>query len=87
MAEALSILKKIPVNAICSDYNMRDGTGLELLEKLYRENNKIPLLLMSGDDDRRIIEAVKRYGATFCCKTDYDLLEKVQAMAGTTKPV
>ena len=34
VAEALKILDSVPVHAICSDFNMRDGTGLELLEKI-----------------------------------------------------
>lgn len=35
VTEAQKILDTIPVDAICSDFNMRDGTGLDLLEKLY----------------------------------------------------
>lgn len=33
---------------------------------------------MSGDDDRRLVETVERYGATFCCKTDFELLKKIK---------
>ena len=80
VAEALKTLDTVPVHAICSDFNMRDGTGIELLERLYHEKNKIPFLLMSGDDDRRLIEITVRYGAAFCCKTDFDLLEKIKEM-------
>jgi len=80
VAEALKTLDTVPVHAICSDFNMRDGTGIELLERLYHEKNKIPFLLMSGDDDRRLIEITKQYGAAFCCKTDFDLLEKIKEM-------
>ena len=32
--EALTILKSITVDAICSDFNMKDGTGVDLLEKI-----------------------------------------------------
>ena len=80
VAEALKILDSVPVHAICSDFNMRDGTGLELLEKLHHGNVKIPFLLMSGDDDCRLVDITKRYGAAFCCKTDFDLLEKIKEM-------
>ena len=31
--EALDILQAVTVDAICSDFNMKDGTGLDLLEK------------------------------------------------------
>ena len=85
VAEALKTLDTVPVHAICSDFNMRDGTGLELLERLYHENIKIPFLLMSGDNDRRLAETAERYGAAFCCKTDFDLLGKIKEM-GMSRP-
>ena len=85
VAEALKTLDTVPVHAICSDFNMRDGTGIELLERLYHENVKIPFLLMSGDDDRRLVDITKRYGAAFCCKTDFDLLGKIKEM-GMSSP-
>lgn len=44
------------------------------------ENIKIPFLLMSGDNDRRLAETAERYGAMFCCKTDFDLLRKIKEM-------
>ena len=36
--------------------------------------------LLLVDDDRRLIEITERYGAAFCCKTDFDLLEKIKEM-------
>ena len=80
ITEAMKILDTVPVHAICSDFNMPDGTGLELLEKLHHENVKFPFLLMSGNDDRRLVDITERYGAAFCCKTDFDLLEKIKEM-------
>lgn len=78
--EALNILDTVPVNAICSDFSMQDGTGIELLEKMYYAGIKIPFLLMSGNDDYRLSDAAERYGAVFCCKTDIELLEKIRKM-------
>lgn len=54
VADALKILESVTVDAICSDFNMRDGTGLELLIKLRQKGVKVPFLLMSGDDDTRL---------------------------------
>ena len=47
--DALRVLsdKEKEIEAICSDYNMRDGTGLDLLEKVRQEGITIPFLLMS----------------------------------------
>ena len=78
--EAINILKTVAVNAICSDYNLLDGTGLELLIKLRRSNIKIPFLLMSGSDDYRLADLAEQNGAIFCCKTDIELLEKIQKL-------
>ena len=47
--DALNTLKTITVDAICSDFNMKDGTGLDLLEKIRQKGLKTPFLLMSGD--------------------------------------
>ena len=54
VADALKILESVTVDAVCSDFNMRDGTGLELLIKLRQKGVKVPFLLMSGDDDTRL---------------------------------
>lgn len=35
--EALKTLGVVQIHAICSDFNMKDGTGIELLERLYHE--------------------------------------------------
>ncbi len=81
ITEALKILEQGSVNVVCSDFNMRDGTGLDLLKKLRDENMKTPFLLMSGNYDARLADATARYGAVFCCKTDFELLEKIKETA------
>ncbi len=52
--DALNTLKTITVDAICSDFNMKDGTGLDLLEKIRQKGLKTPFLLMSCDDSRAL---------------------------------
>ena len=46
--DALNILQAITVDAICSDFNMRDGTGLDLLEDIRQRGISVPFLLMSN---------------------------------------
>lgn len=79
--EALRCLDKNTVDLICSDYNMPDGTGLELLEHLYRRGQKFPFILMSGMEETFVINSVRFYGGTFCNKTDPDLLATIRKMA------
>lgn len=46
------------VDAICSDFNMKDGTDLELLEQLRSKGAQIPFLLMSGNNDFHLANIV-----------------------------
>lgn len=70
--EALDILQAFTVDAICSDFNMKDDTGLDLLEKIRHKGLKTPFLLMSGDDSRTLEQKanqnIKRQ-LTFVCLT------------------
>ena len=78
--DALDTLQTITVDAICSDFNMKDGTGLDLLEKIRQQGLKTPFLLMSGDDSRALEKKAKLYYGGFCCKTDFDLIRKIKAL-------
>lgn len=79
--EALQVLENTGIEAICSDFNMKDGTGLDLLREIRQRNLDTPFLLMSGDDDVTLEKETKHYGGVFCCKTDYDFIAKVKALA------
>ena len=78
--DALRLLEHQKVEAICSDYNMKDGTGLELLEDIRQNGITVPFLLMSGDDDCLLEQKAKLCGGVFCSKVDYDLIEKIKSI-------
>lgn len=78
--EAIKLLESMTVDAICSDYNMRDGTGLELLKQLRQQDVRIPFMLMSASNDYHLTNEVQSWGASFCCKTDYDLIAKIKSL-------
>lgn len=78
--DALNTLQIIAVDAIYSDFNMKDGTGLDLLETIRQKGLKTPFLLMSGDDSRALEQKAKLYYGGFCCKTDFDLIRKIKAL-------
>ncbi len=86
VADAKQVLVAEDVDAVCSDFNMRDGTGLELLEWLHEKGNTITFLLLSGTEDAFLTNMVKRYGATFCSKTDCDLVETIKTLINS-KPM
>ena len=78
--EALQVLENTEIEAVCADFNMKDGSGLDLLREIRQKNLTIPFLLMSGDDTM-LEKEPKHYGAVFCWKTDYDFIAKVKALA------
>lgn len=78
---ALKLLEDKTVDIICSDFNMRDGTGLELLETLRQQNVKTPFVLMSGNYDLILKQEAERLSASFFYKADHDLIEKIKSFA------
>lgn len=86
IAEAKQVLMSEDVDAVCSDFHMRDGTGLELLEWLRKKEDTTPFLLLSCTEDTILINAVSSYGATFCSKTDCNLIERIKTLTNS-KPM
>ncbi len=77
---ALEMLKTASVDLICSDYNMQDGTGLDLLRSCKEMNISVPFMLMSACDSNQLSRKADLYGITFCEKTDYNFLDKIRTM-------
>lgn len=77
VSEALWIVEIVNLDAICSDFNMRDGTGMGLLETVRRKNKGIPFLLMSGGEEDFLIRMTRYYNAELYCKTDQELIKKI----------
>jgi len=76
--EAINLLENVTIDAICSDFNMMDGTGLDILKQLRQQDVKIPFILISASDDRHLANEVQSWGASFCCKTDFNLITKIK---------
>ncbi len=81
--DALDVLQTTTIDAVCCDFNMKDGTGLDLLKKIRQNGLKTPFLLMSGDDSKTLKQKVKRYYGDFCRKTDFDLVKKINALVNS----
>ena len=78
--DALKKLETASVDLICSDYTMRDGTGLDLLHSCRERNIYVPFMLMSADDSNNLSNKAELYGITFCEKTDREFLDKIRAL-------
>lgn len=61
VSEAMAIIGEIEMDSICSDLEMKDRTGLDILDSLRKNHIEIPFILMSGKDDCFEIKIAKCY--------------------------
>ena len=78
VSEALSLVEKMDMDLICSDLEMKDGTGLDILTSFRIKYLDIPFILMSGKDSGFEIEMAKYDGAIFISKASYDFLTEIK---------
>lgn len=78
ISEALTVLKKDVIDFICSDLNMRDGNGLDLIQFLKSNHMNIPFILLSGQENCIEVKLAQRYGATFISKGNPQILAEIK---------
>lgn len=78
ISEALTLLKEDVVDFICSDLNMPDGSGLDLLHFLRSNHMNIPFILLSGQENCIEVKLAQRYGATFISKGSSSILAEMK---------
>lgn len=66
--DARKKLETTSVDFICSDYNMRDGTGLDLLHYCRERNASISFMLMSAYDLDQFSRKAELFGTSFLRK-------------------
>jgi len=64
-AEALSLLEKIPFDAIVSDFQMPEMDGIAFLKKIRADNNTIPFILFTGKGREEVVIEAINNGANF----------------------
>ncbi|MDP5092463.1 MAG: response regulator [Polaribacter sp.] len=72
------------ISVIFSDMNLPDASNMELVEDLLNNSNSIPVILLSGHKNEKIIEKSKKMGAFgFFLKDDLNpaLLKETIEMA------
>lgn len=85
--KALWVVKEQPVDLIISDLNLKDGTGLELIQKLRAEqaNSFIPVIIVTSDADRNDIVQGANMGVSGFLLKPFNkdlLLEKIEKALG-----
>lgn len=63
---ALDLIRTVHADAILilSDINMPGMSGVQLLKHIRSENNDVPIVMISGDDDSKMRQEVMSLGAT-----------------------
>lgn len=62
--EAIDILKsEKEVELICSDYEMRDGTFINLMEFIKKQKIRCQAIVISGHDESKDVAKMKKAGA------------------------
>lgn len=62
LQSALSCWQKQPADLVISDWNLPDGTGLELIRTIRKTHGDVPVLMISGRADRDSILAAAHLG-------------------------
>lgn len=83
--DALSVLADKSIDCICSDFCMKDGTGLELMEQVNQRGIHIPFILLSGMEDGIEIKLALKKGAVFISKGSQSVLKDIKTVINNEK--
>lgn len=84
LENAVSFLEDVnkSVSIIFSDLNLPDASNIELVSNLLQYSKSVPVILLSGYENKKIIEESKKLGAfDFLCKDNLNpvlLKEKIE---------
>ncbi len=69
----LDILKNMEIHLVLLDYEMPDMNGAQMLEKIKKNRNflDLPVIMLSGSDNKDIIARVLKHGASDFIKKPY----------------
>ena len=78
-AEALTLFRLHPFDAVVTDIRLPDSSGLELLKQLQIQNGRVPVILMTGHGSANTaIEAMRQGAFEYLLKPlDLDVLQAV----------
>ena len=63
-ADAMRVVKEIPLQLVILDLNLGDDDGLDLLQPIQQAHPKIPIIIFSGIDmDEKSLEYARQNGA------------------------
>lgn len=60
--KAIDMIKEKEFSVILLDLNLPDGSGMETFDKIYQTNKNIPIVVISGSDNKFLILEILRKG-------------------------
>ncbi len=75
--EAIDLINKIKFDLICSDYEMGEKNGLDLLKHLRKEYNTTKFIMLTGHDDSKLQYEVECNNGIFLEKLQPELVNKI----------
>lgn len=76
--EALKKINEIQFDLICSDYDMGEKNGLDLLNELRRQDNQVKFIMLTGNDSSKLQDIVESKNALFFDKTNLEFINIIQ---------
>jgi len=69
--EAVALMRHVAFDVIITDVVMSGMSGLDLVNQVHRQPKRVPIIVISGEDDpASAIEALKRGAASYVAKKD-----------------
>ena len=87
--DALNAWEHAPYQLVIADWNLPDGTGFNLFEKIRRDDQHIPLVMVTGRADRASVLAVRRFNINDFISKPFQmprLLECLEKLLNTAQP-
>lgn len=76
--EALKKIKEKKYDLICSDYEMGNKNGLDLLEYLRNSKNNVKFIMLTGNDDYSLQKKVENLNGTFLDKGNLNIVRIIK---------
>lgn len=78
--EALSLVEHEAPNLLLLDWNMPNATGGDVLAELARQKRRVPVIVLTADDDPKRREIAEAYGAAAFLAKPFSPIELLRAI-------
>lgn len=78
--EALALLEREAIDLLLLDWNMPNATGGDVLAELARQERKVPVIVLTADDDPKRREIAEAHGAAAFLAKPFSPIELLRAI-------